>query len=370
MASNQTQQYRAIGGQLAQYLRRREGPWPSTPTLHGVAADLVGAHTDLALPLRELVGRPAFRSLAEKAGSGGGLLERDALLQDLRQTFAPAVVEGLAEVLNGLLELPSGSVSILGEPASEQRPAPPSTEPPRSVDEPQPARSRTSRLPQLLLLSLVAAAVGAVPMLLRAPPLCGMFGLCPPLVGLSQSPSALQAASAAEQALRRASSVEGYAIALEQLERELLKLTGDPLSPAQQQQLSAIQATARDAHQTLRAERADQEALARAAEAIAAAKASPAAAQTLQLTVARQGLDAIQPRSFSAAEASRLRAQFNDLMRQAPPPAEPAIPDQAMPQPQAPPSPPAAPAPRWSAPPPAPQPSPAPSAPYRDEPLF
>ena len=109
MASEQTQHYRSIGGQLAVYLRQREEPWPSTATLQGLAADLVGIHTELALPVRELVSRPAFRVLAEKAGTGGGRLERDALLQDLQRTFAPAVVAGLTEVLNGLLDLLPGS---------------------------------------------------------------------------------------------------------------------------------------------------------------------------------------------------------------------------------------------------------------------
>ena len=373
MASNQTQHYRAIGGQLALYLRQREGPWPSTASLQGMAADLVGAHTELALPLRELVSRPAFRALAEKAGSGGGLLERDALLQDLQRTFAPAVVAGLAEVLNGLLDLPGGSASpsIPAEPAPEQRPVSPPSEPPRSVEQPRPAQRPPSRVPLVVLLSLGTAAVAAGSvLLLRTSPLCGAFGLCPQVVGLSQSPSALQAASAAEQALRRAGSVDDYATALEQLERELLKLSGDPLSPEQQQQLSEFQATARDARQTLQGERADQEALARAEEAIAAAKASPAAAQTPQLTAARQALDAIPPRSFSAAEASRLRAALEELMRQAASAAEPAAPDQATPAPQAPSSAPAASPPRWSPPPSAPQPAPAPSAPSRDQPLF
>jgi hypothetical protein len=367
VAFNQTQHYRAIGGQLALYLRQSEGPWPSTASLQGMAADLVGAHTELALPLRELVSRPAFRALAEKAGSGGGLLERDALLQDLQCTFAPAVVAGLAEVLNGMLDLPS----IPAEPAPEQRPVSPPSEPPRSVEQPRPARRPSSRVPLVVLLSLGTAAVAAALVLLsRTSPLCGAFGLCPQAVGLSQSPSALQAALAAEQALRRAGSVDDYASALEQLERELLKLSGDPLSSEQQQQLSALQATARDARQTLQAERADQEALARAEEAIAAAKASPAVAQTPQLTAARQALDAIPPRSFSAAEASRLRAALEELMRQAASAAEPTAPDQATPAPQAPPSAPAASQPRWTPPPSAPQPAPAPSAPSRDQSLF
>ena len=175
---------------------------------------------------------------------------------------------------------------------------------------------------------------------------------------------------AAEQALRRAGSLEGYASALGLLERELLKLSGDPLSPEQQQQLSALQATARDARQTLQAERSDQEALARASEAIAAAQASPAAAPSPQLNAARQALYAIPPRSFSAAEANRLRAALDGLMRQTASVAEPAASNQGTPAPQAPPSAPAVSPPRWSPPSSAPQRAPAPSTPYRDQPLF
>jgi len=329
-----------------------------------MAADLVGAHTELALPLRDLVSRPAFRALAEKAVSGGGLLERDALLQDLQQTFAPAVVAGLAEVLNGLLDLPSGSAGIPAKPAEQTSAEDLPSEPLPRAAESRSDRRRASRVPLLLLVSIGTAAVaGASVLLLRTSPLCGAFGLCPQWVGLSQSASALQAASAAEQALRRTGSVEAYATALEQLERELLKLSGDPLSPGQQQQLSAFQATARNARQTLQAERADQESLARAAEALAAAEASPASDQSAHLIAARQALDSIPPRSFSAAEASRLRTQLDGFVRQGSPPAKPSAPDQISPAPQAPPSAPAA-----SPPPPAPV--PVPSAPYRDQPLF
>ena len=342
---------------------QRQGAWPTTATLQGIAIDLVGAHTELSLPLRELVSRPAFRSLADKAGTGGGELDRDALLLDMQQTFAPVVVAGLAEVLNGFLDLPSGgaSTSMAAEPLGLHRqPVSSATESPLTRNQLRSASRPLSRTPLVLLLSLcfAALAAGSV-MLLRSSPFCGAFGLCMLAVGPSQTGLELQSALAAEQALRRAASLESYSSALEQLEHELFKLSGVPLSPDQQQQRITLQAAIRDARQTLQAELADQEAVNRAVDAIAAAKGSPVAAQTPQLTAARQALDAIPPRSFSAEEGRRLRSAIDDLIREsvtqsAPPPPESSSP-------------------RWTPPEAAPQPKPVPSQPplpNRDQPLF
>ena len=373
MTSDQTQKYRAIGGQLALYLRRRVGPWPTSSVLQGIAADLVGDHAELSLALREMVSRPAFRALAEQAGSGRGLLERDALLQDLKSTFAPPVVAGLAEVLNGLLDLPSGSHSpcIPSQPVREKRSATPPGGSPRTEGEQRPSRISQSRLSLVLLMGLAAAAVAAASVvMLRTSRLCGALGLCPQAVGISTRSSALQAASAADQALRRASSVEAYAGALELLEQELLKLSANPLSQEQQRQLSALQANARDARQTLSAERAAQDALARAADAIAAAKATTASGQTPQLIAARQALDPISQTSFLGAEASRLRAVLDELIRQAAAASKPRSTDQSTTVRPAPPSARPTSPPRWSPPPTVHQPAPTSSAPYRDQPLF
>lgn len=347
------QQYRDIGTRLALYLRQRQDDWPSSAALQGIVADLLATHVALALPLKDLVSRPAFRTLLRKAGSGSGGLERDALLQDLQRTFAAEVVNDLAEVLNGILDLPLGSGHVavrsaaLEPPAHQatltadrdliQRDAPHAPSAPRSTG-------------RLLVVSLSTAALAAaVVVALRTPPLCALLNLCAASSTRAPSDAALQAAAAAEQALRRASTIDAYATALDQLERELLKLSGDPLSTAQQQQRDALQAAARDARRNLEAEQADQQQLALAQQAFAQASSSSGTAQEAQITAARQALVAIPPGSFAAAEASRLRSALEQLVRQpeskpttdqpAPDPATDSGSNEAIAPPVAPPSP-------------------------------
>jgi hypothetical protein len=94
----QRSQYRAIGRRLAAYVRQL-ADLPPSASLQAVVSDLLGNHGELDLPLKDLVSRPAFRSLTRKAGSGGGSLERHALLQSMQATFSPQVIEALGELL-------------------------------------------------------------------------------------------------------------------------------------------------------------------------------------------------------------------------------------------------------------------------------
>ena len=72
MTPQQQKQYKAIGGRLAVVLREHHGQPFTTATLQAIAADLVGARTELLLPLKDLVSRPGFQQLIAKAGSGSG----------------------------------------------------------------------------------------------------------------------------------------------------------------------------------------------------------------------------------------------------------------------------------------------------------
>ena len=329
MNRERAQHNREIGTRLAHYLRQRQGDWPATASLQGIVADLVGSQVDLALPLKDLVSRPAFRGLFNKAAGGSGALDRDALLQDLQRTFAAEIVNDLAEVLNGILDLPLGSGHV-GVPTAGLKPgmSPDVTSASAlgasvavSVPTPTPAPASIASPPAskgpLLAVSLVTAALAAGAVVaVRTPPFCAAFNLCSAAGPTSPSDAALQAATAAEQALGRATSLDAYASALEQLERELLKLSGDPLSSTQQLQRETLQAAARDARRNLEAEQADQQQLALAQEAYALASSSSGSVQDGQINAARQALAAIPPRSFAAAEASRLRSALEQLTRQ------------------------------------------------------
>lgn len=106
MNSSVRKRYRIIGAQLARYIRERSGDLPSQTVLQAVVADLAAAEVDLVLPLKALVAKPSFRALSKLAGSGGGAIQRDALLGDLKTTFSLEICEKLADLINGFLDLP------------------------------------------------------------------------------------------------------------------------------------------------------------------------------------------------------------------------------------------------------------------------
>ena len=398
MDRNQSSDYRRIGADLARFVRQQGGQWPSASALQGVVADLVAGQAELLLPLRDLVNRPTFRALAGLAGSGSGVVQRDALLQELRSTFAPGLLAAIKETLNGFLDLPAES----GLPPSAQAPPPtaqtsyepvakPAFAPPSEPDlglahDPSvrqfPARPSSSAAWFAGLVVATAFFAGAAVWVSQNPILCKPLGVCLLGSGVSPSDQALKAGGEAEQALRRATTLQGYQSALEGLERELLKLSGDALSAEQQRQSDRLAASATAAKQTLAAEQADHEQLTRASDAVARARDIAGEARMEQITMARQALDAIPPRSFSAAEASRLRQELDVVVQQASP--EPQTdsnaaetPEISGPDPSASapawslPSPPAAPSSRpWKPATPAPRPATGSTAPARDQPLF
>lgn len=316
MHPDQVQQYRLIGNRLAQVLRQRGGPLPPPAQLQGMAADLLGSHTELLLPLRDLINRPAFVAVAAKAGSGSGALQRDALLQELSSTFAPGLMEALAEVLNGFLDLPAGG-------AAPRRPEPIAPRavagPPRRQQAPQAPAPRGGGL--LLGAALTAALATGALLLLRQPPWCAALNICanpPPATTPAASQARLDAAGEAELALRRASTLDAYRSALTELEQSLLGLVGAVLSPEQGRELEQLRAAAQEGRRILAGEEADQERLLRATTLLNSAAGSTAAADRAeQLSQARQELEAIPPRSFAAAEAGRLRATLDQLEQQA-----------------------------------------------------
>jgi len=121
----QRRRYRAVGGRLGVFVREQPGGLPSVSALQAVVADLAAEQGQLVLPLKDLVSRP-HPALAAKAGSGSGAVERQALLQTMEATFAPALVEALGEILSGFLDLPSGPAAAAAvkqpEPAADTPP--------------------------------------------------------------------------------------------------------------------------------------------------------------------------------------------------------------------------------------------------------
>ena len=97
--------YRQVGGRLGAYIRANN---PSTQQIQGLLADLL-AGDELLPTMREVVSRPSFHALQKLVGSGGGAVQRDALLQELGRRYLPSVVEDVAQLLNGALDLPVGS---------------------------------------------------------------------------------------------------------------------------------------------------------------------------------------------------------------------------------------------------------------------
>ena len=277
MTPEQRSKCRAIGGRLAVFVRQQTNQDPTASNLQAAAADLAAGDADLVLPLKDLVTRPAFRSLTSKAGSGGGSLERHALLLSMQTRYAPQVLDALGEVLSGFLDLPKGSDVPSTAPESreaerhgphasatsqdprqhEGQTSPPEPHAERQVKSASP-RTRLPVLTALATATAVCTAFGAV--LLSNPQLCRALGVC---AGQSVS-------TATERALQAAEALAGQ----------------DRLAP---------------------------------------------------LESARQSLGEVPPRSFSAAEAGQLRERLLEL-ESAASPGPTAVPDPVAPASPSPPA--------------------------------
>jgi hypothetical protein len=76
--------------------------------------------------MREVATTSAFLALQELAGSGGGSIQRDALVQELAARYLPVVVDEVRQLVNGMLDQPDdqttfGSTSAM-RPASRWGP--------------------------------------------------------------------------------------------------------------------------------------------------------------------------------------------------------------------------------------------------------
>jgi hypothetical protein len=111
--------YRQIGGVLGAYIRANN---PSTQQIQGLLADLLTSD-ELLLPMRDLVSRKCFINLQPFAGSGGGIVQRDACLQELSRSYLPIVVDQISQVINGMLDQPAQNTRQPQEVEGSRHPA-------------------------------------------------------------------------------------------------------------------------------------------------------------------------------------------------------------------------------------------------------
>lgn len=111
--------------------------------------DLLGADTSMLGPLRDLLGKPAFGQLVGPNQRSVVVGARDALLQELANTYNALMVSRLAAVIDGCLGLPQGPVPVQSyappPPAPPSYPAPPPYAAPQSYPvQPTPIQILTS----------------------------------------------------------------------------------------------------------------------------------------------------------------------------------------------------------------------------------
>lgn len=244
---------------------------------------------------------------------------------------------------------------------------------------------RASGLRLWLMFGAVVLGGTALGLANLRPPYCSILGLCGSQSDNASSPvnassRALAAGEKASRAMRDAPDVPAFEHALADLDRELMRLSGDPLSQAQQRQRDALEVTARDGQQRLRRERQQADSVTAAAARLNRLDALPAEQQQLERITIRKSLEAIPANSLSHADAIRQLRLLG-----ASPPAAPTRPSASasvdVPSPVDAPQRRASPGGSWSGgsdswSPPAPSPARAPqdagdsNAPYRDDPLF
>ncbi|AKN60958.1 hypothetical protein WB44_07415 [Synechococcus sp. WH 8020] len=334
MTPQEQNQYRAIGGRLAVVLRQRKGQVSSAARLQAIAADLLGDRTELLVPLKDLVSRPGFELLVEKAGSGRGVVERRALLADMERTYSPAVINALEELVNGFLDLPKAASSLpkhenveldstlmTDDDLSEYSVKQQSQRLVAAESEDKLQQPITGTRPFALVLSgcaAIATLVAISTVVVRSELICTAFGLCQGSSQPTAVQQTLQAARLAVSELENADSLMSYRSAANELEKELQRLRSETLSPEQREQQSNLSKIRREARAAVLQGEADQQQLKKAAAALASARQLKGVDKKVQLNTAEKTLQSIAAESFTAAEANSLRAQVAKLHAESP----------------------------------------------------
>ena len=174
MATADSDQLRSLGRQLGEYVSRQGGILPAPAALQGVVADLTAGQSDLQAPLRDLVSRQSFAALLPHARSSGGLIQRDALIQEISRVYHPDVLVQVEDVLNGFLDASGGIATSIPQSQSpaQKRDKPIETylESTERISAPSESSSQSSHsrvsqnqaAPSARALMFVALSVGAV----------------------------------------------------------------------------------------------------------------------------------------------------------------------------------------------------------------
>lgn len=214
--------------------------------------------------------------------------------------------------------------------------APPAPATPGDPSQGSVAPPAPRRIPLVLGLSLLAGL--CMGLAYRFPALCRPLGLCPaPTSNTSQpSPSVkvLDRAQQAAGAMGQARSLSPYESALADLDMELLRLSGDPLTPAQVAQRERLQGVARDGQLRLKQERKEQAVVVEAKGRIDELPSLPSERQATEKVSIRESLGAIPARSFSYGNAQAQLKRLNALAAPPETPSEtPADPEPKAPEP-------------------------------------
>ena len=308
----------ALGRQLAELLDRH-GELPAQ-RIQALLPDLLGPEPALLNPLRDLVARPAFQQLLRRRRGSGDRQLRQALLEELADTYSARMMARLGAVLDGAIPMPMPT-----PPPHAPLPPPPGAPRRRARPAPQAQRrggSERQRKPGLLPLLLLTGAItlvsGTVFAVLRSDGLCPTLGIC--LSGEGRNgrgdiDASLAEGEAAAEALEGAASLDELNEALERLTSAQLSLVSTRLSDRQQERLRLLQAAAGRAREQLGRERRAEDRLRQASGLIERLERGAVADERRfdRIQEARASLAAIPGDSFAATAALGLQRRLDAI---------------------------------------------------------
>jgi hypothetical protein len=109
---------KSLGRQLGEYAQGQTDTKLSPVALQSVVADLAAKMPDLQASLRDILSRQSFTAIIQYALSGRGMIQRDALIQEISRVYHPDVLDDLEEVLNGFLAVSGENSSSRNQNAS------------------------------------------------------------------------------------------------------------------------------------------------------------------------------------------------------------------------------------------------------------
>ncbi len=324
MNSTQEAELRALGASLANHVRQANGRTATPTARQALVADLCGELDDLVIPLKDVVSRRSFESFLQLGDPQvGAAVQRDALLSELQKIYSPVVIERIAAVLNGFLDLVPTSHAASAAASScqsDDSDHESSTGSQGKEDEaalpPHVARALASSLPFWLLLLPITGVLAAVIALfsVRNVQFCQLTGSCSAAPSASRGQGALAAALAAAEKLKTASSLDPYQRALNELESELERIPGQSLISDQQQQVDTLVDMARQGRRRVANEQGYLQVLRSVESSVDQAQRLTGVEREKAIESASQSLAGIPANSFAAVEAASLKARLEGLL--------------------------------------------------------